>query len=316
MGKSMDKISIVVPCYNEEKALPYFYDEIKKVANKMKEVIFEIIFVNDGSKDNTLNVIKDITKRDKCIRYISFSRNFGKEAAMYAGFKEATGDYIATMDADLQDPPELLEDMLRYIKEEGYDSVATKRKNRKGEPFIKSIFSVIYYKVIRKITKLDIADGARNYRLMTRQMLNSVLEMCEYNRYLNGIYAFVGYNTKWLEYNNKKRIAGKTNYSFFKLVSYALEAITSFSAFPLRLSAVLGMCFCLTSFIFIIFIIIRTLAFGDPTSGWPSMVCIVIFVSGIQLFFLGIIGEYLSKTYLETKKRPVYIVKETEKDLI
>lgn len=311
----MEKISIVVPCYNEEKALPYFYDEIKKISNEMKEVIFEIIFVDDGSKDNTLKVIKEIAKKDVRVRYISFSRNFGKEAAMYAGFKESTGDYIATMDADLQDPPELLKDMLKYIKEEGYDSVATKRKTRKGEPFIKSIFSVIYYKIIRMVTKLDIADGARNYRLMTRKMLNSVLEMAEYNRYLNGIYAFVGYNTKWLEYDNKKRVAGKTNYSFFKLISYALEAITSFSAFPLRLSAILGMFFCLIAFIFILFIITRTLVFGDPTSGWPSMVCIIVFVAGLQLFFLGIIGEYLSKTYLETKKRPVYIVKETDKDL-
>lgn len=311
----MEKISIVVPCYNEEKSLPYFYNEIKKVANEMKEVVFEIIFVNDGSKDNTLKVIKDFAKKDKSIRYISFSRNFGKEAAMYAGFKESTGDYIATMDADLQDPPELLKDMLKYIKEEGYDSVATRRKTRKGEPFIKSIFSNIYYKIIRMVTKLDIVDGARNYRLMTRQMLNSVLEMAEYNRYLNGIYAFVGYNTKWLEYDNKERVAGKTNYSFFKLVSYALEGITSFSAFPLRLSAILGILFCFIAFIFILFIIIKTLVFGDPTSGWPSMVCIIVFVAGLQLFFLGIIGEYLSKTYLETKKRPVYIVKETEKDL-
>ena len=311
----MEKISIVVPCYNEERSLPCFYDEIKKVANEMKDVVFEIIFVNDGSKDNTLKIIKDFANKDKSIRYISFSRNFGKEAAMYAGFKESTGDYIATMDADLQDPPELLKDMLRYIKADGYDSVATRRKNRKGDPFIKSIFSTIYYKIIRMVTKLDIADGARNYRLMTRQMLNSVLEMAEYNRYLNGIYAFVGYNTKWLEYDNKERVAGKTNYAFFKLVTYALEGITSFSSFPLRLSAILGMLFCLIAFIVILFIITRTLVFGDPTSGWPSMVCIIVFVAGLQLFFLGIIGEYLSKTYLETKRRPIYIVKETEKDL-
>ena len=311
----MEKISVVVPCCNEEKSLPYFYDEIKKVMNEMKENEFEIICVHDGSKDKTIKVIKELAKKDKSIRFLSLSRNFGKEAAMYAGFKEATGDYIAVMDADLQDPPELLKDMLKYIKEEGYDSVATRRKTRKGEPFIKSIFSKIYYKLIRKMTKLDIVDGARNYRLMTRQMLNSVLEMCEYNRYLNGIYAYVGYNTKWLSYDNKERVAGKTKFSFFKLVSYALEGITSFSAFPLRLSAILGMTFCFISFVFIVFIIIRTLAFGDPTSGWPSMVCIIVFCAGLQLFFLGIIGEYLSKTYLETKRRPVYIVKETEKDL-
>lgn len=311
----MEKISVVVPCCNEEKSLPYFYDEIKKVMNEMKENEFEIIFVNDGSKDKTIKVIKELAKKDKSVRFLSLSRNFGKEAAMYAGFKEATGDYIAVMDADLQDPPELLKDMLKYIKEEGYDSVATRRKTRKGEPFIKSIFSKIYYKLIRKMTKLDIVDGARNYRLMTRQMLNSVLEMCEYNRYLNGIYAYVGYNTKWLSYDNKERVAGKTKFSFFKLVSYALEGITSFSSFPLRISAILGMIFCFISFVFIVFIIIRTLVFGDPTSGWPSMVCIIVFCAGLQLFFLGIIGEYLSKTYLETKRRPVYIVKETEKDL-
>ena len=304
----MKKLSVVVPCYNEEKALPYFYNEIKKVEKRLKEYDLEIIFVNDGSKDNTLEVIKDIAKKDKIIRYVSLSRNFGKEAAMYAGFKNATGDYIGVMDADLQDPPELLIDMLKYIKEEGYDSVATRRKTRKGESFFKSIFSKMYYKLIKIITKLDIVDGARNYRVMTRQMLNSVLEMAEYNRYLNGIYAYVGYNTKWLEYDNKERVAGKTKFSFFKCVNYALEAITSFSSFPLRLSAMLGILFCFISFI-------KTLVFGDPTSGWPSMVCIIVFVAGIQLFFLGIIGEYLSKTYLETKKRPIYVVKETEKDL-
>lgn len=311
----MEKISVVVPCYNEEKSLPFFYDEMKKVMKKMSNSEFELIFVNDGSKDKTIDVIREFARNDKRVRFLSFSRNFGKEAAMYAGFKEATGDYVAVMDADLQDPPELLEDMLKYIKEEGYDSVATRRKTRKGEPFIKSIFSIIYYRLIRKMTKLDIVDGARNYRLMTRQMLNSVLEMAEYNRYLNGIYAFVGYNTKWISYDNKERVAGKTNFSFFKLVSYALEAITSFSSFPLRLSAILGILLCFISFIFIILIIVRTLAYGDSTSGWPSMVCIMVFCAGLQLFFLGIIGEYLSKTYLETKNRPIYIVKETEKDL-
>lgn len=311
----MEKISIVVPCYNEEKALPYFYEEVDKISKKMVENAFEIIFINDGSKDRTIDVIREIAKKDKRVKYISFSRNFGKEAAMFAGFKEATGDYIATMDADLQDPPELLFEMLKGIKEEGYDSVATRRKTRKGEPLLKSIFSRIYYKLIRKMTKLDIVDGARNYRLMTRQMLDSIIEMSEYNRYLNGIYAYVGYNTKWLEYDNKERVAGKTKFSFFKLLSYALEGITSFSSFPLRMSAILGIFLCFIAFAFIIFIIIKTLVLGDPTSGWPSMICIIVFCSGLQLFFLGIIGEYLSKTYLETKRRPLYIVKETEKDL-
>lgn len=307
----MEKLSIVVPCFNEEKSLPYLYNEIVKVRKNMDYITFEIIFVNDGSTDKTLDVIKEFAKIDNQIRYISFSRNFGKEAAMLAGFRKSSGDYIASMDADLQDPPELLEEMLKFIKEDGYDSVATCRKTRRGEPFIKSIFSILYYKIIRKMTKLDIVDGARNYRLMTRQMLESVLELSEYNRYLNGIYAFVGFNTKWIDYDNKKRIAGKTKYSLLTCFNYGIEGITSFSAFPLKLASILGIIFCIFSFLFIIFIIGKTLIYGDTTSGWPSLVCIIVFLAGIQLFFLGIIGEYLSKTYLETKNRPLYVIKET-----
>ena len=307
----MEKLSIVIPCFNEEKSLPYLYDQLVKVRKSMDYIKFEIIIVNDGSTDKTLDVIKELSKNDKEIRYISFSRNFGKEAAMLAGFRKSTGDYIASMDADLQDPPELLEEMLKFIKEDGYDSVATCRKTRRGEPFIKSIFSIMYYKIIRKMTKLDIVDGARNYRLMTRQMLESVLELSEYNRYLNGIYAFVGFNTKWIDYDNKKRIAGKTKYSLLTCFNYGIEGITSFSAFPLKLASILGIIFCIFSFLFIIFIIGKTLIYGDTTSGWPSLVCIIVFLAGIQLFFLGIIGEYLSKTYLETKNRPLYVIKES-----
>ena len=307
----MEKLSIVIPCFNEEKSLPYLYDQLVKVRKSMDNIKFEIIIVNDGSTDKTLDVIKELSKNVKEIRYISFSRNFGKEAAMLAGFRKSTGDYIASMDADLQDPPELLEEMLKCIKEEGYDSAATCRKTRRGEPFIKSIFSILYYKIIRKMTKLDIVDGARNYRLMTRQMLESVLELSEYNRYLNGIYAFVGFNTKWIDYDNKKRIAGKTKYSLLTCFNYGIEGITSFSAFPLKLASILGIIFCIFSFLFIIFIIGKTLIYGDTTSGWPSLVCIIVFLAGIQLFFLGIIGEYLSKTYLETKNRPLYVIKET-----
>ena len=311
----MEKISIIVPCYNEEQALPNFFIEINKVIKDMDYVEFELLFVNDGSKDKTLEIIRKYANENKYVRYLSFSRNFGKEAAMLAGFKEATGDYIATIDADLQDPPQLLKEMHRIIKEEGYDSVATRRKNRKGENIIKTICSKLYYKIINKMVNVKIVDGSRNYRLMTRQMLDSILEMSEYNRYLNGIYAFVGYDTKWIDFENQERIAGKSKFSFFKLCSYAIEAITSFSTAPLKMASFTGFLFCIIAIIMIAFIIVKTLIYGDPTSGWPSLVCIIFMLSGIQLFFLGIIGEYLSKSYLEVKKRPVYFIKETEKDL-
>ncbi len=311
----MEKISIIVPCYNEEQALPNFFIEINKVIKDMDYVEFELLFVNDGSKDKTLEIIRKYANENKYVRYLSFSRNFGKEAAMLAGFKEATGDYIATIDADLQDPPQLLKEMYRIIKEEGYDSVATRRKNRKGENIIKTICSKLYYKIINKMVNVKIVDGSRNYRLMTRQMLDSILEMSEYNRYLNGIYAFVGYDTKWIDFENQERIAGKSKFSFFKLCSYAIEAITSFSTAPLKMASFTGFLFCIIAIIMIAFIIVKTLIYGDPTSGWPSLVCIIFMLSGIQLFFLGIIGEYLSKSYLEVKKRPVYFIKETEKDL-
>lgn len=307
------KISIIVPSYNEEEAIPLFYKEIDKVSKDMP-VDFEFIFVNDGSKDKTIEIVKELSKKDKRVKYIHFSRNFGKEAAMMAGLEYSSGDYVAIMDADLQDPPALLPEMLRLINEEGYDCVGTRRVTRKGEPPIRSFFARMFYKIINKMSKTEMVDGARDYRLMTRQMVNSILELKEYNRYSKGLFSFVGYNTKWLEYENIERVAGETKWSFWKLFKYAIEGIVAFSTMPLTIAAFIGILFCLISFVMIIVIIAKTLIFGDSTSGWPSLVCIIFFVSGIQLFCLGIMGEYLSKTYLETKKRPIYIVKETNVD--
>ena len=272
---------------------------------------FEFIFVNDGSIDNSLSVLKKLSAKDKQVKYIHFSRNFGKEAAMYAGLSKSKGDYVTIMDADLQDPPSLLPEMLRLIKEEGYDSVGTRRVSRKGEPKIRSFFARKFYKIINKLSKIEMVDGARDYRLMTRQMVNSILELKEYNRYSKGLFSFVGFNTYWLEYENVERVAGETKWSFWGLVKYAIEGIVAFSTLPLSIASLMGFIFCFVSFILIIIIIIKTLIFGDPTSGWPSLVCIIFFVSGIQLFCLGIIGKYLSKTYLETKNRPIYIIKES-----
>lgn len=306
----MKKISVVVPCYNEEKALPLFYREINKISKKMKKESFEFIFINDGSKDNTLNVCKDLAKKDKRVKYISFSRNFGKEAAIYAGLEHSTGDYVTLMDADLQDPPELLPKMYNCITEKGFDSVGTRRVTRKGEPPIRSFFARCFYKLINKMSKTQMVDGARDYRLMTRQMVDSILSMKEYNRYSKGLFSFVGYETKWLEYENRERVAGETKWSFWKLFIYALDGIIAFSTAPLWISAIIGILFCLISFIAIIFIIIKTLYFGDPVGGWPSLVCIIFLVSGIQLFCIGIMGAYLSKVYLEAKNRPLYIIKE------
>ncbi len=308
----MKKISIIVPCYNEEQAIPFFYNEINKISKEMK-TNFEFIFVNDGSKDKTISVIKEYAKKDKRVKYIHFSRNFGKEAAMFAGLELSTGDYVAIMDADLQDPPSLLPEMLSILedKDTDYDCVGTRRVTRKGEPPIRSFFARMFYRIINKMSKIEMVDGARDYRLMTRQMVDSILELKEYNRYSKGLFSFVGFNTKWLEYENIERVAGETKWSFWKLFIYALEGIIAFSTTPLAISSIAGIIFCLIAFILIIFIIIKTIVYGDPTSGWPSLVCIIFFVSGIQLFCLGIMGQYLSKTYLETKKRPIYIIKET-----
>ena len=307
-------LSVIVSCYNEEETVPLFYEEINKISKKMDYLDFEFIFVNDGSKDKTLDILKKLHKKDKRVKYYSFSRNFGKEAAMYAGLCSSNGDYVTLMDADLQDPPSMLEEMYNYIVKDGYDCVGTRRVTRKGEPPIRSFFARIFYKLINKMSKIEMVDGARDYRLMTRQMVNSIIDMKEYNRYSKGLFSFVGYNTKWLEYENVERVAGETKWSFWKLFIYAIDGICAFSTVPLVASAVIGVVFCIISFIMILVIIIKTLAFGDPVSGWPSMVCIMFMISGIQLLVMGIMGEYLAKTYLETKGRPIYIIKESSDD--
>ena len=308
----MEKISIIVPCYNEEAALPLFYEELQKnLKDFNNNVSFEILFVNDGSKDNTINVIKDLASKDNQIKYISFSRNFGKESAIYAGLENASGDYVSIMDADLQDPPSLLKEMYKAVTEESYDAVGTRRVNRKGEPIIRSFFAKLFYKLINKMTPFEMVDGARDYVFMKRQVVEAILSLKEYNRYSKGLFSFVGFDVKWLEYRNIKRVAGDTKWSFWKLTKYAIEGITAFSTAPLLISSAIGLLFCLISFLMILVIIVKTLIFDDPTSGWPSLVCIIFMVSGIQMFSLGIIGQYLSKTYLEIKKRPLFFIKDT-----
>lgn len=310
----MSLLSLVVPCYNEQEAIPLFYKEILKVSKKFEESLeFEIIFVNDGSKDHTLQGIKDLNLNDKRVKYISFSRNFGKESAMYAGLEKSKGDFVAIMDVDLQDPPKLLLDMYKGITEEGYDCVATRRVTRKGEPPIRSFFARSFYSLINKISDTEIVDGARDYRLMTRQMVNSILDMKEYNRFSKGIFSWVGYSIKWLEYENIERAAGETKWSFWKLFIYSLDGIVAFSTAPLSIASVIGMIFCLFSFVFICIIVAKTLIWGETVQGYPSIMCAMIFIGGIQLLCIGILGQYLSKNYLETKKRPIYIAKEESK---
>lgn len=307
----MKKIAIVVPCYNEQEAIPYFYEEVNKVSNTMNDnAEFEFLFVNDGSKDDTLKVLRELSQKDNRVKYISFSKNFGKEAAMYAGLKEANGDYIAIMDADLQDPPSLLPEMFATLEEGEYDCVATRRVTRKGEPKIRSFFARLFYKIMNAISNTEVVDGARDFRLMTKQMVNAILEIGEYNRFSKGIFGFVGFNTKWLEYENIERVAGKTKWSFWKLFLYSLDGFTAFSTKPLILSTIVGIVFCLIALVMIIVIICKTLIFGDPVGGWPSLACIILFVGGVQLFCSGISGQYLAKAYLEVKHRPIYIVKE------
>ena len=312
----MKKISIVVPCYNEEDSIPAFYEEMKKITLKMKNKCdFEFVFVNDGSSDKTLEILRRLARMNDKVRYISFSRNFGKEAGILAGLEAATGDYITTMDVDLQDPPELLEEMFDTLESGEYDCCATKSTNRKGYSFLRKIFTKWFYSIIGKISKTEMVPGARDFRLMTRQMVNAILSMKEYNRYSKGLFSFVGFNTKWIDFEITDRQAGVSKFNFWKLFSYAIEGIVAFSTTPLVFAALMGVILCFVAFIMIIVIVVKTLVWGDPVGGWPSMICIMSFLSGIQLFCTGIIGEYLAKTYLETKHRPVYIVKETEKDL-
>lgn len=312
----MSLISIVVPCYNEEESLPLFYQAILEMKSSLPEVDFEFIFVNDGSKDNTLKIMRSLAQQDANVHYVSFSRNFGKEAALLAGLAHAQGDYVAVMDADLQDPPALLPEMYETLQTKMYDCVATRRVTREGEPPIRSFFARMFYKLINKISKTEIVDGARDFRLMTRQMVNAILSVQEYNRFSKGIFGWVGFRTKWLEYKNIERAAGQSKWSFWKLFVYSLDGITAFSTVPLSVAAVMGLLFCFLAFAMLIFVFVRALIWGDPVGGWPSLVCIILFVGGIQLFCTGILGQYLAKTYLEVKRRPQYIIQETEKDYL
>ena len=314
----MSLLSVIVPCYNEQEAIPFFYEAITKTASEMKErwhdIEFEFLFIDDGSNDDTLNTVKKLREKDSRVRYVSFSRNFGKESAIYAGLKNARGDYAVTMDADMQDPPALLPEMYKAVREESYDSAATRRVTRHGEPVIRSFFARRFYRLINRMSSADIVDGARDYRIMTRRMVDAIVEMQEYNRFTKGIYGWIGFNTKWIAFENVERVAGETKWSFWKLFGYAMEGIIGFSTIPLSMATWFGILMSMVSFLGILFIIIKKIVFGDPTSGWSSMVCIILLVAGIQLFCMGIIGQYLAKTYLETKRRPIYIAKSTSED--
>ena len=304
-------LSIIVPCYNEEESIPLFYEEIMKQETFFheKDVEFEFIFVDDGSKDGTVSAVKALREKDERVHLVSFSRNFGKESAIIAGLEKSIGDFVVFMDADLQDPPAILPEMYEYIGQ-GYDSVATRRVDRKGEPPIRSFFARRFYGLMRKISKTEIVDGARDYRLMTRQVADAILSMREYNRFSKGIFGWVGYQTKWLEYENVERIAGETKWSFWKLFLYSLDGIMAFSTVPLSIASIFGILFCVLAFVFVIFIFVRALLYGDPVAGWPSMVCIILFIGGVQLLCVGIMGQYMSKMYMEVKDRPKYLVKE------
>lgn len=308
-------ISIIVPCYNEQEALPYFYQAFQELAQNMVQESFELIFVDDGSKDNTLAVIKKLAETDERIAFISFSRNFGKEAAILAGLRYSKGDYVALMDADLQDPPALLPEMYKAVTQEGYDSAATRRVTRKGEPPIRSFFARRFYRLMNKISNTDLVDGARDYRLMNRKFVNALLSMQEYNRFSKGLFGWVGFRTKWIEFENVERVAGETKWSFWKLLIYAIEGIVAFSTTPLVLATVIGLICCLFAFGGTTFIVIRKLLFGDQIQGWASTISVLLFLGGIQLLCIGILGQYLAKTYLETKNRPVYIVNESNRSV-
>ena len=309
-------ISLVVPCYNEEESLPLFYEEAARVAGEMKAshgADFEFIFVDDGSQDGTLAAARRLHEADDRVRYVSFSRNFGKEAGIYAGLKAARGDYVAMLDADLQDPPALLPAMLDSLLTGEYDCAATRRTTRKGEPPVRSFFARLFYRLINRMSKTEIMDGARDFRLMTRPMVDAVLQVTEYNRFSKGIFGWVGFRTRWFEYQNVERVAGQTKWNFWKLFLYSIEGIVGFSTAPLAVAALVGVVFCLAAFVGILFILIRfALGWQDPVAGWQSLACIILLCSGVQLFCTGILGEYLAKTYLEVKRRPLYIVKETE----
>lgn len=308
----MYKLSIIVPCYNEEETVEIFYQETQKVIKQL-QCDYEFIFVNDGSKDETLQKLRFLSQKDANVRYLSFSRNFGKESALFAGLKAATGDLITVMDADLQDPPELLPEMVKAIFDEGYDCVGTRRTTRDGEPVIRSFFARMFYRIVNRIGEVEMIDGARDFRLMTRQMVDSILELSEYNRFSKGLFSWVGYKTKYLTFENRERVAGQTSWSFWSLFKYSIDGIINFSEAPLNIASFIGAISCVGAVVAMIVVIIKTLIFKDPTTGWPSLVSIILFMGGLQLLCLGIIGKYIAKIFLETKKRPHYIVKETEK---
>ena len=306
----MELLSIVVPCWNEEAGLARFYAETAAVCAGLDAAV-EFIFVDDGSRDGTLAALKELAARDGRVRWLALSRNFGKEAALFAGLEHARGDYVAVMDADLQDPPALLPELLRIVRGGGFDCAAVRRVDRKGEPPIRSWFARQFYRLINKMSRTEIVDGARDYRLMTRQMADAVLRVTEYNRFSKGIFSWVGFRTKWVETENVERAAGESKWSFFKLLVYALDGIIAFSTAPLAVASVLGLVFCVIAFFAIIFVVVRQLVWGGSAFGWPSLVCIILFLAGVQLFCVGILGQYLAKTYLEVKGRPIYLLRES-----
>lgn len=312
----MSLLSAVVPCYNEEESIPLFYKEITRVADTMPSVTFEFLFIDDGSKDKTLEVLKGLAQSDKRVRFLSFSRNFGKEAAILAGLRASKGDYVSLLDADLQDPPALLPEMLKAITEEGFDAAATRRVSRKGEPPIRSFFARMFYRLINRMSKTEVVDGARDFRLLRRSVVDAILAMPEYNRFSKGIFGWVGFKTKWFEYENIERIAGTTKWSFWKLLMYSFEGIIAFSTAPLAMASLVGIFACIAALFLILFIVIRAALFGDPVSGWPSLASLITFIGGVQLLTTGIMGQYLARMYLETKHRPAFLVRETERGIL
>ena len=311
MKKSM---TLIVPCYNEEASLPIFYEAVCNVASTLERCDVTLLLINDGSKDRTLSIMRELAEKDSRVRYISFSRNFGKEAAMYAGFCNAKGDYVAVMDADMQDPPSLLPQMLEILETQEYDSVATRRVTREGEPPIRSFFARMFYRIINRISDADIVDGARDFRLMKREMVDAIVAMCEYNRFSKGIFGWIGFRTKWLPYKNVERVAGETKWNFWGLFKYSIDGIVNFSQAPLSIASLMGLLLTIASFCAIVFIVVRRLVFGDPVAGWASTACIILFMGGLQLLCMGIMGQYLAKTYLEVKHRPHYIIAETNEE--
>ncbi len=314
----MSMLSVIVPCYNEEAALPYFFPEIRKAADGMSaahDLCFELVCIDDGSKDGTLELLREFTAEDHRARYISFSRNFGKEAAIYAGLQHAKGDYIVLMDADLQHPPAMLEGMYQAIHSEGYDIAAARRISRKGEPPIRSFFARCFYKLINKISKAEFVDGASDFRMLSRRAVDALLELGEYNRFSKGIFGWIGFRTKWIPYENVERVAGETNWSFWKLLVYSLEGIIAFSTTPLAIASLIGILFCLVALVWMVAIVVKTLVWGDPVAGYPTLACLLLLIGGSIQLSLGIIGQYLAKTYLETKQRPIYIVGESSGDI-